>query len=212
MFAVIKTGGKQYRVAADDTLAVAKLAGEAGDQVMFSDVLVLGGDAPKYGAPLVDGASVVAEIVEQKRGPKIIVFKKRRRQNSRRKNGHRQDFTLVKITEILADGAKPSKTEKKAKPKAAKAAAGAPKDESQTTPAALFETPQGPADDLKKIGGVGPVLEKKLNALGITRFDQIAAFSADDIQRVDEMLNFKGRVEREDWVGQAKALAVAAKE
>lgn len=120
MFAVIKTGGKQYRVAADDTLAVAKLAGEAGDQVMFSDVLALGGDAPKLGVPLVDGASVVAEIVEQKRGPKIVIFKKRRRQNSRRKNGHRQDFTLIKITEILADGATPSaKPEKKAKPKAA---------------------------------------------------------------------------------------------
>jgi large subunit ribosomal protein L21 len=123
MFAVIKTGGKQFRVAADEMLAVSKLAGEAGDQVTFSDVLVLGGDAPKYGAPLVDGASVVAEIVEQKRGPKIIVFKKRRRHNSRRKNGHRQDFTLVKITEILTDGAKPS-GEKKAKaakkPRAAK--------------------------------------------------------------------------------------------
>jgi large subunit ribosomal protein L21 len=123
MFAVIKTGGKQFRVAADEMLAVSKLAGEAGDQVTFSDVLVLGGDAPKYGVPLVDGASVVAEIVEQKRGPKIIVFKKRRRHNSRRKNGHRQDFTLVKITEILTDGAKPS-GEKKAKaakkPRAAK--------------------------------------------------------------------------------------------
>jgi large subunit ribosomal protein L21 len=123
MFAVIKTGGKQFRVAADEMLAVSKLAGEAGDQITFSDVLVLGGDAPKYGAPLVDGASVVAEIVEQKRGPKIIVFKKRRRHNSRRKNGHRQDFTLVKITEILTDGAKPS-GEKKAKvakkPRAAK--------------------------------------------------------------------------------------------
>ena len=123
MFAVIKTGGKQFRVAADETLVVSKLAGEAGDQVTFSDVLVLGGDAPKYGAPLVDGATVVAEIVEQKRGPKIIVFKKRRRHNSRRKNGHRQDFTLVKITEILTDGAKPS-GEKKAKaakkPRAAK--------------------------------------------------------------------------------------------
>ena len=121
MFAVIKTGGKQFRVAADEMLAVSKLAGEAGDQVTFSDVLVLGGDAPKYGAPLVDGATVVAEIVEQKRGPKIIVFKKRRRHNSRRKNGHRQDFTLVRITEILTDGAKPSGEKKAAKkPRAAK--------------------------------------------------------------------------------------------
>ncbi len=118
MFAVIRTGGKQYRVAAEDTFAVEKLAGEAGDQVTFSDVLMLGGEAPKLGAPLVAGASVVAEIVEQKRGPKLIVFKKRRRHNSRRKNGHRQDLTLVKITEILTDGAKPSKAAKKAKPKA----------------------------------------------------------------------------------------------
>jgi large subunit ribosomal protein L21 len=123
MFAVIRTGGKQYRVAANDTLEVERLAGEAGAQIVFSDVLVIGGDEPQLGAPLIGGASVVAEIVEHKRGPKIIVFKKRRRHNSRRKNGHRQDFTLVKITEILTDGAKPS-GEKKAKaakkPRAAK--------------------------------------------------------------------------------------------
>jgi large subunit ribosomal protein L21 len=120
MFAVIKTGGKQYRVVAEDTLAVAKLAGEAGDQVTFSDVLAVGGDSPKYGAPLVAGATVVAEIVEHKRGPKIIVFKKRRRHNSRRRNGHRQDFTLVRVTEILTDGAKPSGEKKAKKPRVAK--------------------------------------------------------------------------------------------
>ena len=108
MFAVIKTGGKQYSVAADQTLEVAKLSGVAGDQVTFADVLMLGGDKPALGAPLVSGASVVAEIVEHRRGEKIIVFKKRRRHNSRRKNGHRQDATLVRITEILTDGAKPS--------------------------------------------------------------------------------------------------------
>ena len=95
---------------------------------MFSDVLVLGGDAPKFGAPLVDGASVAAEIVEHKRGPKVIIFKKRRRHNSRRKNGHRQDFTLVLITEILTDGAKPSEKKAKAakKPRAAKPKASEP--------------------------------------------------------------------------------------
>lgn len=124
MFAVIKTGGKQYRVAADATFKVDKLAGEPGETVTFSDVLVLGGDQPKLGAPLVEGASVAAEIVEHGRGRKIIVFKKRRRHNSRRKNGHRQDFTLVRITEILTDGAKPSKTAKKAE-----AADAAPKAE-----------------------------------------------------------------------------------
>ena len=104
MFAVIKTGGKQYRVAANDTLQVEKLPGEAGEAITFSDVLMLGGDEPKVGAPLVAGASVMAEIVEHKRGRKIIIFKKRRRQNSRRRNGHRQDFTVLRITDILADG------------------------------------------------------------------------------------------------------------
>lgn len=103
MFAVIKTGGKQYRVAADQTIEVEKLAGEAGDTVTFSEVLMLGGDEPKLGAPLVAGASVTGEIVEHGRGRKVIVFKKRRRQNSRRKNGHRQHFTRVKITGIAAE-------------------------------------------------------------------------------------------------------------
>ncbi len=103
-------------------MPLTKLAGEAGDQVTFADVLVVGGDQPTLGAPLVDGATVVAEIVEHKRGPKVIAFKKRRRQNSRRKRGHRQDFTLVKITEILTDGATPSEKKAKAakKPRAAK--------------------------------------------------------------------------------------------
>ena len=115
MFAVIKTGGKQYRVAANETLQVEKLPGETGETVTFSEVLMLGGDEPKVGAPLVGGASVLAEIVEHARGRKIIVFKKRRRQNSRRRNGHRQDFTLVRITEILADAAKASRPARKAK-------------------------------------------------------------------------------------------------
>jgi len=123
MFAVIKAGGKQYRVAADATLQVAKLAGEPGEIVTFSDVLMLGGEQPKLGAPLVDGASVAAEIVEHGRGRKIIIFKKRRRQNSRRKNGHRQDFTVVRITEILTDGAKPSKPARKARKAASPKAA-----------------------------------------------------------------------------------------
>jgi large subunit ribosomal protein L21 len=100
MFAVIKSGGKQYRIAADQTLKVEKLAGEAGDAVTFSEVLMLGGEEPTIGAPFVSGASVRAEIVEQGRGKKVVIFKKRRRQNSRRKNGHRQDFTLVRVTEI----------------------------------------------------------------------------------------------------------------
>lgn len=108
MFAVIKTGGKQYKVAADDEIVVMNLPGEAGDAVTFGEVLSFGeGASLEVGAPFVAGASVAAEIVAQKRGPKVIAFKKRRRQNSRRKRGHRQDLTVVKITEILKAGQTP---------------------------------------------------------------------------------------------------------
>ncbi len=108
MFAVIRTGGKQYRVAEGETIRVERLAGEAGDGLVFEDVLMLGGEgAARVGAPLVEGASVSATLVEQARGAKIIVFKKRRRQNSRRKNGHRQHYSLVRIDSIT-DGAQPS--------------------------------------------------------------------------------------------------------
>jgi large subunit ribosomal protein L21 len=99
MIAVIRTGGKQYTVAADDELTIERLEGEAGDKVEFDDVLMVG---DKVGVPTVAGAKVVASIVKQARGPHLIVFKKRRRQNSRRKNGHRQDLTVVKIEQIVA--------------------------------------------------------------------------------------------------------------
>ena len=110
MFAVFKTGGKQYRVAAEDVLEVDKIKGEPGEVVEFGEVLVVGGDNVTLGAPTVAGATVAAEVLEQGRGPKIIAFKKRRRKNSRRKRGHRQEFTRVRITEILTDGAKANKT------------------------------------------------------------------------------------------------------
>jgi large subunit ribosomal protein L21 len=107
MFAVIKTGGKQYKVAAQDVIRVESLAGEAGDQVAF-DVLLLGdGDATHVGAPLLEGASVTGEIVEQTRARKVIAFKKRRRQNYRRTRGHRQHLTVVRITDILAEAGQP---------------------------------------------------------------------------------------------------------
>jgi len=109
MFAVIKTGGKQYRVAVDDALKVEKVAGEPGDIIQFGEVLVVGGDSVTLGNPTVAGASVAAEVVSQARGDKVIAFKKRRRKNSRRKRGHRQEFTLIRISEILLDGAKPTK-------------------------------------------------------------------------------------------------------
>lgn len=251
MFAVFKTGGKQYRVAAEDELKIEKIEADTGEIVTFKDVLMVGGaGAPLIGSPIVEGASVAAEVVDQGRDKTVIIFKKRRRQNSRRRNGHRQHYTLVRVTEILTDGKAPSK---KASPKPAaveaeepaaseedavvetvveETAAAAPVseapaeanvveaapaedasaedagDDTELTP--LFDAPEGDADDLKKISGVGPVLEKKLNALGITQYAQVAAFSADDIARVDEVLNFKGRIERENWIEQAKSLAEGA--
>ena len=210
MFAVIKTGGKQYKVAAEDVISIEKIPGEAGEAVTFEDVLMVGGEGDTViGTPTVDGATVAGEVVEQGRARKIIVFKKKRRKNYRRTKGHRQEQTTVRITDILTGGKKAAKK------------AAAPKEEPTADPkeapeaqkpadeelAPLFTAPEGDADDLKKISGVGPVLEKKLNALGITKFDQIANFSEEDIAKVDEVLNFKGRIEREDWLGQAKAFA-----
>jgi large subunit ribosomal protein L21 len=110
MFAVIKTGGKQYRVAAEDILRVERLVGEPGSVVEFGEVLVVGGDTPVVGAPTVAGATVAAELLDQIRGPKVIAFKKRRRKNSRRRRGHRQEYSLVRITEILTEGRRPSPT------------------------------------------------------------------------------------------------------
>jgi large subunit ribosomal protein L21 len=115
MFAIFKTGGKQYRVAAEDVLKVDKIGGQPGEIVEFGEVLVVGGDSVTLGAPTVAGATVAAQVLEQGRAPKIIAFKKRRRKNSRRRRGHRQEFTLLRITEILTDGSRPSKT---ARPKA----------------------------------------------------------------------------------------------
>jgi large subunit ribosomal protein L21 len=109
MFAVIKTGGKQYRVAEDQLLQIEKIKGEPGEIVQLGEVIMLGGDTPEIGSPMVSGASVAVEVLSQGRGPKVIAFKKRRRKNSRRKRGHRQEFTLIRISEILTGGAKPSK-------------------------------------------------------------------------------------------------------
>ncbi|WDI30018.1 50S ribosomal protein L21 [Hyphococcus flavus] len=209
MYAVVKTGGKQYRVSKDDILRVERLPGEAGDVVTLDDVLMVGdGGDVTVGAPKVDGAAVAAEIVEQMRDKKIIVFKKRRRQNYRRKKGHRQHLTVLKVTEILTDGAKAKPAaKKKAAPKAEKAAEKkeAPKAE---TKAAASEG----ADDLKQLSGVGPVLEKKLIEAGVTSFAQIATWGPSEIEEFDEKLSFKGRIEREGWVEQAKELAKGGKE
>ena len=108
MFAVIKTGGRQYRVVPNDVLEIGKIAGDVGTIVQLGEVLVVGGDTPVLGMPTVAGATVAAEVLDHKRGPKVIAFKKRRRKNSRRKRGYRDEITVLRITEILTDNAKPT--------------------------------------------------------------------------------------------------------
>ena len=144
MFAVFKTGGKQYRVAAEDVLEVGKVKGEPGEIVEFGEVLVVGGEGVTLGAPTVAGATVAAEVLERVRGPKIIAFKKRRRKNSRRKIGHRQEFTLLRITEILTDGKKPSK-QAQPRPKRAPAAAASEQSAGATAAATSAEHGAPPA-------------------------------------------------------------------
>jgi large subunit ribosomal protein L21 len=137
MFAVIKTGGRQYRVVPNDVLEIGKIAGDVGTIVQLGEVLVLGGDTPVLGMPTVAGASVAAEVLDHKRGPKVIAFKKRRRKNSRRKRGYRDELTVLRITEILADNAKPSIGPR---PKREKVVA-APTEEGDDAPAAKKKAP-----------------------------------------------------------------------
>jgi large subunit ribosomal protein L21 len=139
MFAVIKTGGRQYRVVPNDVLEIGKIAGDVGTIVQLGEVLVVGGDAPVLGTPTVAGATVAAEVLDHKRGPKVIAFKKRRRKNSRRKRGYRDEITVLRITEILTDNAKPTvgprpKKEKVAAP-AAEGDEAAPKPAKKKAPA-----------------------------------------------------------------------------
>jgi large subunit ribosomal protein L21 len=199
MFAVIKTGGKQYRVAADDLLKVEKLAGNAGDIIEFAEVLAVGeGETAAIGAPFVDGAVVTAEVVEQGRAKTVIAFKKRRRQNSRRTRGHRQWLTTVRIAEILTDGAKPSKK--------AAAKPAAERKEAAHKVAAVADIPAEITDDVALIGGVGPALKKKLAEAGITSLKQIADLNKTAAAKLDEDLSLGGRIERDEWVVQAKEL------
>ncbi len=122
MFAVIKTGGRQFRVVPDDVLEIGKIAGDVGSIVQLGEVLAVGGDTPVIGAPLVAGASVAAEVLDHKRGAKVIAFKKRRRKNSKRKRGYRDEITVIRVTEILTDGKAPTIGPRAKKEKAVEAA------------------------------------------------------------------------------------------
>ncbi|MEM7212885.1 MAG: 50S ribosomal protein L21 [Pseudomonadota bacterium] len=252
MFAVIKTGGKQYKVASGDTLIVEKLAADAGETVQFNDVMMIGGDSLTVGSPMIDGAGVQAEVVEQGRGEKTLNLKRRRRKHSsRRLKGHRQYLTTVKIMDILTTGADasgvkaalgagsavgaiaaaapteapaPKKAAKKAAPKAEAAPAPAAQAPAEEAPAAeataveaekpgnLLDAPQGEADDLTRISGVGPKLLTKLNDNGVYHFWQIAAWGPAEIAFMDDQLSFKGRIDRDNWIAQATGFAAEASE
>lgn len=227
MHAVIRTGGKQYRVAEQDVIRIEKIVGDEGEVVLFGEVLAVGRE---LGTPVVSGASVAGRVIAQTRDGKIVILKKKRRKNYRRKQGHRQDLTIVRIEEILTGGRKPSAAKKKA---AKKGAAKAPEPEAEPeapepktetkaetkaeappkakaapkAEAPAFERPEGEPDDLKKLPGVGPATEKKLNALGIATYAQIAALTAEEIAQVDAALKLKGKIEQDDWPALAKQLA-----
>ena len=217
MHAVIKTGGKQYRVAANDVIEIEKLSGKVGDWVQFSDVLMVDG---QIGKPLVKGASVAAEIQEQGRGDKVIIFKKRRRHNYRRKKGHRQELTTVRITEILTGGNAPSKSAIPAvwnrelgrtptiRPVVPPArGAGIAGSTGHGRPFALLSAPEGgKKDDLGLIGGVADKTEQVLNEHGIFHFWQIANMTDAEAEKVEHDVKFHGRIAREEWREQAREL------
>ncbi len=181
MYAVIESGGKQYRVSVGDRLKVESLRAEPGATVQLDRVLLVADGADvTVGNPLVT-TPVEATVIGHGRADKVRIFKLRRRKNSRLRQGHRQHYTELRITRIGDVEAKADAPRTAAKPVAG-------------------------GDDLTKINGVGPVIVEKLNAIGITTFEQIANFTAADIDRVNEELNFKGRIERDNWVEQAKQL------
>lgn len=274
MFAVLKTGGKQYRVTEGDVLRVERLNAEAGETIQFNDVLMLGGDEVTVGAPMIAGAAVQADVIDQIKGEKLIHFVKRRRKHSsQRTKGHRQKLTLLRITSILASGGDksgvkaaqgagsmtvaeraamtPASNKSKVRSgnkgtegtstatkvavaagavaatgaavaagvaaaksdvpaKAAKAVKDAASDAMSvgSRPDNLLDEARGgKADDLKKISGVGPKLEGVLHENGVFHFDQIAAWGSDEIAYMDDKLSFKGRIERDGWIDQAKKFA-----
>ena len=203
MFAVLKTGGKQYKVQSGDTLRVEKLAADAGEKVQFNDILMLGGDAPVVGAPFVTGAAVQAEVVDQIKGEKLIHFVKRRRKHSsQRTKGHRQQLTVIRVTDILASGADKSGVKAaigagSAPASATKAKPASPKAEKAAAPAATAVE----ADDLTQITGVGPAAAKKLQEAGVSSFAQLAALTDDGIAAIDTIKI------KPEWVEQAIDLA-----
>ena len=236
MFAVLKTGGKQYRVKSGDVLRVEKIAADAGEKVQFNEILMVGSTV---GTPLVDGAGVQAEVIDQIKGDKVIHFVKRRRKHgSKRTKGHRQQLTLVRIGDILESGATDTGVKAavgagiagwtgvqadkgdfvknragKSEMKRRVAEGDAIEKVAARTEAAeggatakpgnlLTGSRDGTADDLKVLTGVGPAMEKKMNDAGVYHFDQIAAWSEDEIAYMEDQLGARGKIA--DWAAEAK--------
>lgn len=200
MFAVMKTGGKQYKVQAGDVLRVEKLAAAAGETVQFNEILMVGSTV---GAPTVEGAGVQAEVIDQIKGEKVIHFVKRRRKHSsKRTKGHRQQLTLLRVTDILEKGADKSGVKAAigaGSVSGAAVAAAKPAKKAAPKKAAKAEAPAAAAaDDLTAITGVGPAAAKKLADAGITTFAQLAAVDVDSFDAVKV---------KPEWVEQAKSLA-----
>ena len=222
MYAVIKTGGKQYRVSPGDKLRVESLAVAEGESVDFDQILMVSdGNNVSIGNPHVSDAVVTGKVVNHGRGDKVRIVKFRRRKHHRKQMGHRQNYTELEIVSIngvtapasskdsakakssgadsssKAKSVKTDNSSKEASSAAVAAAAVAPK---------FLDAPNGEPDDLKKILGIGPVLEEKLNEMGIYHYSQIAEFSDTDVANINTHLNFPGRIERDEWIPQAKEL------
>lgn len=199
MFAVLKTGGKQYKVQAGDVLRVEKLAADAGEKIQFNEVLMLGGDNTVVGAPLVEGAAVQADVIDQIKGEKLIKFVKRRRKHSSKRTvGHRQKLTLVRVTDILASGADKSGVKAAIGAGSVAAVAEAAPAKKAAPKKAAAPAADAAADDLTAINGVGPAAAKKLAEAGITSYAQLAALT--------EEAAAEAKV-KADWIEQAKELA-----
>ena len=222
MYAVIKTGGKQYRVSPGDKLRVESLKAGEGEVVEFADIYMVGdGDSVSIGTPFVSGAQVRAKVLSHGRGKKIRIIKFKRRKHYQRRMGHRQNYTELEIVSVNGvtaggsnktdDGAVTEST--RVEPRVSGRAApivGSSMDtssaETSMTALKFLDSPNGEPDDLKKILGIGSVLEEKLNEMGIFHFHQIAGLSVNDVDSINAQLNFSGRIERDEWIVQAVEL------
>lgn len=214
MYAVVKTGGKQYRVSPGDKLRVESLDFDEGESFDFDQVLMVSdGEDITVGSPLVGDAVVNARVLSHGRGKKINVIKFRRRKHYRRQMGHRQNYTELEIVSVNGATAPPASrpSAKKTGNSDSPASTSDLAENAAATTAAVatlkfLDAPNGEPDDLKKILGIGSVLEEKLNDMGIFHFSQIAEFTSADIENVNAHLNFPGRIERDEWIPQAQEL------